>query len=157
MNRIIDKFEFEVTADKRLEESKTKILNRIQNSKYLVNKSVFKNLIKVDSKELEWMMFPMLPKYTANIYLSSIEETGTNVRVVLKGNFLFILFKYMGLTLSLLGITVWVINKFRPFDEFFDDTIFFAMGPLALFFVLNFINRYNMKIGYKEIYKIVNL
>jgi hypothetical protein len=156
MKKIIDKFTFTENTEDKLEDVRNEILNRIENSnKLVIDNNSSQGLIRVDSKELEWMMFPMLPKYCAKIRLGSSGQNRTYINVVLKGNFLFTLFKYLGLILFLIGLSVWIINLINPFDEFFNYTIMYSMGPLGIFYILNFMNRYNMKTGYQEISKVV--
>lgn len=157
MKKFIDQYKIKRSVDVNLEDVRKEILKRIESSNSLViNNNPYQNSISVQSKKLEWMMFPMLPIYRAKIKLNKIGDGKSEISINLKGNLLFCFFKYMSLILFIIFAIVWAINLVKPFDEFFNDSILFSFGPLAGFFILNFMNRNHLKTGYEEIKKLIS-
>jgi hypothetical protein len=157
ISKFIDQYRFSTSSDKEMEEIKEAIFNRIKNSNTLVlNNLPYQNSINVQSKKLEWMTSPMLPIFRAKIKLDNSESNRVKIKVELKGNALFCFFKYMGLILFIVFASVWIVNIIKPFDEFYNESILSSLGPLAGFFIFNFMNRNHIITGREEILKLVN-
>lgn len=157
MKNFIDQYKIKKSVNKKLEDVKNEILKQIESSDNLVlNNNPYQNSIIVQSKKLEWMMFPPLPIYRAKIRLDSMEDSKSEISIILKGNALFSFFKYMALLLFIVFASLWVINQLKPFDEFFNDSLISSFGPLAGFFIFNFMNRNHLKTGYEEVIRLIN-
>lgn len=113
-------------------------------------------LITIKSKRLEWLVFPRSSIFSANIKLNDYGNGETKIVVELRGNDLLCFFKYMALLLFVAPNILWTINLVRPIDHFFDDIIWSSFGPLAVFFIFNFVNRGHISNGSKEINMLIN-
>ena len=147
-----DNIEFEKVVNMKIEELKSSLLVRVEESK------LFHFSIGVDgcsfslkSKKLDWISFPPQHSYRIKIKLVSPGEDKTKICVKVKGNVLFVFFKYLAIVL----LVFWMMAAWFDLSDFveIDETL---IGPVLVVVLLNYLNDENLKEGEEQIMKIIS-
>lgn len=152
-----DKIEFSDELDIDMNDLSVLLSGRIEKSQFLqFRKKQGNDVFYVESINLNWLMFPPQHKYWMKIQLEKVENGRCLVNVRVKGNMLYVFFKYLGVILLFwLGMHVF----FNPFNIRLAHVSFNYFNLLGIFFcvtLISFFNYVNMKEGSDKIKEILS-